>query len=163
LKKGIMEESRLQAAIVDAFADTVYPGDDRLTVHNASGRAFDETFQLLRGKSWQECPVVEFMQGDTPIPDLTPEAFQYYMPALLLASLDNGDIACSLAFYLSPTSARNTTCEFPYDDTENYHRRMMLFTERQRTAIIRVLDEHVARGWEERCDVADTIRLLSHP
>ncbi len=90
-----MAPSSLQAEIADAFSDTAYPGDDRLTAYNAEGRAFDETFQLLR------------------------------------------------------------------DDTENYHRRLMLFTERQRAAIIRVLDEYVARGWEERHYVADTIHLLS--
>jgi hypothetical protein len=90
--------------IMAAFADTPYPGDDRLTVYNPSGRDYDETFQLLRGRSWRDMPVVEFICGDTPIPDLTPEAFHYYTPALLLASLDdtvhaNSDIAASLAFF----------------------------------------------------------------
>jgi hypothetical protein len=160
-----MTPTTLRDDIVAAFADSSYPGDDRLTVYDAAGREYDETFQLLRGRDWREMPVVEFIQGDTPIPDLTPESFHYYMPALVLASLDdtvdlNSDIADSLAFFLSPSSARNTTGEFPYDCTEEYNDRMSRFSEDQRAVIIRVLEEYVARGWEDEEDVRQTIEFL---
>ena len=156
--------SALRNAIADTFSDNAYPGDEHLTVGNAGGREYDTTFQLLRGKKWQECPVAEFIDGDTPIPDLTPEAFHYFMPALLIASIDgsdvDSDVAHSLAFYLSPRSARCPDGEFPYDDTEGYLRRMRLFTTGQREAIIQVLDEYVARGWEEREAAQPTIEFL---
>ena len=146
-----------------AFADVSYPGDDRLTVYDPGGREYDETYQLLRGKMWRDFPVVEFMHGDTPIPDLSPEAFHYYMPALLIASLDENvevDVSGSLAFYLSPASAKQTDGEFRYDDTEAYNQRMSLFTEPQRAVIIRVLEEYVARGWETENDIRKTVEVL---
>ncbi len=160
-----MTAMSLHDHIVAAFGDTSYPGDDRLTIYDAAGRSSDETFQLLHGCNWREMPVLEFIHGDTPIPDLTPEAFHYYMPALLLASLDdtveaNSDIAGSLAFYLSPSSARNTTGEFPYDDTEAYNRRISLFTEDQRAVIIQVLNEYVVHGWQDQDDIRHTVEVL---
>lgn len=160
-----MTDTSLRDDIVFAFSDTRYPGDDRLTIYAAAGRDHDETFQLLRGRHWRDMPVSEFILGDTPIPDLTAEAFHYYMPALLLGSLDenvhaNSDIAGSLSFYLSPTSARKLKGEFPYDDSEAYNHRMSLFSADQRAAIIRVLEEYVERGWEEEDDIRQTIGVL---
>ena len=158
----------LKEAIVAAFIGVAYPGDDRLTVYFAAGRDYDETFQLLRGKSWEELPVTEFITGDTPIPDLSPEAFHYYMPALLLASIDesvdrSSDVASSLIFYLSPSNAKQTEGEFPYDYTETYNRRMALFSEGQRAVMIRVLEDYLARGWANQERIAETVEYLFHP
>ena len=94
--------SELTDSIVAAFADNVYPGDTRLTVHGDCPLEYDETRRLLIGRSWQDFPAAEFIMGDTPFPDLSPEALHYYMPALLLATLDptldvNSDIAHSVA------------------------------------------------------------------
>jgi hypothetical protein len=156
----------LREAIVHAFSNNVYPGDDRLTVYDPAGRECDETFQLLRGKTWQECPVAEFLRGDTPIPDLTPEAFCYYMPAMLIASIGDsdvaGDVCGSVCFFLSPSSARCTEGELylQYDHTEEYMRRMGMFTKHQRNVMIRVLEEYVARGWESTDSAAQTIAFL---
>ena len=60
-----------------AFADVSYPGDDRLTVYDATGREYDETYQLLRGRMWPDFPVVEFMHGDTPIPEDSMKFFSW--------------------------------------------------------------------------------------
>ena len=83
----------LLQAIALEFQGVQYPGDDNLTVYDSAGREFDETWQLLRGKAWQDFPVEAFMRGDTPIPDLSPAAFHYYMPALLTAALKGNDDA----------------------------------------------------------------------
>lgn len=162
----MMTGNSLHDAIVSAFADNSYPGDDRLTTFNPAESDFDETYQVLRGKTWREMPVVEFIQGDTPIPDLTPEAFHYYMPALLLTSLDesvrlNSDIAQSLSFHLSPSSARQTG-QFAYDITDDYNRFMALFTNDQRAVLIRVLEEYVVRDWEFQEDIDETVERLQN-
>jgi hypothetical protein len=156
-----MAQPALEEVVRQAFADNEYPGDARITIYDEAGRQYDETYQLLRGKSWEAMPVATFLRGDTPIPDLTPEAFHYYMPALLLASLaGDAEVADSLAFYLSPAAARQTEGEFPYDDTENYNRRLSLFTKVQREAIERVVMEFVARGWVREKDIAETIESV---
>jgi len=161
-------KDELEAEIAAAFANVAYPGDDHLTVYAAEGRDYDETFKLLRGKTWRDLPVAEFILGDTPIPDLSPEAFHYYMPALLLASIDeshdrSSDVASALAFYLSPSNARQTEGEFPYDVSETYNCRMALFTKEQRAVIIRVLQEYRRRGWESPEEIAGAVEHLSHP
>ena len=125
------------------FAHNQYPGDDRLTVYNVDALEHDETRQLLLGCRWQDMPVVEFLSGDTPIPDLTPEAFHYYMPALLLAAVDpnsddRGDVAHSVVFSLTPSNAFETG-EFGYDDRDGFQQRMSLFTGPQREAMARAL------------------------
>jgi len=152
-----VSSTSLADAIRSAFADNTYRGDDHITVFDPGGRKYDETFQLLRGCDWREMPIAQFFQGDTPIPDLAPEAFHYYMPALLLASINddfdlNSDLAFSLGFFLSPQAARQTEGEFPYDQVEAYNRRLSLFTETQREVIARVLLELKSRGWiDETC------------
>jgi hypothetical protein len=155
----------LREAIGAAFASVGYPGDDHLTVYLATGREYDETFKLLRGKSWREFPV-DFIWGDTPIPDLAPQAFHYYMPALLLASLDvdhetAGNYASSLLFFLSPSNARLTTGEFQYDHTENFQQRMAQFNRDQRNVMIRVLEEYVALGWATPEEIFEAVALLN--
>src|SRR5688572_25646865 len=95
----------INATIDEAFADVQYPGDDQLTVYRAEGREYDTTWKLLQGKDWRDMPVFEFMTCDTPIPDLTPQAFHYYLPALLKASFDvnlSANVLGSLTFYLNP-------------------------------------------------------------
>ena len=75
-----MTTTSIHNEIPSTVADTSYPSDDLLTVCDPSVRDYDGIFQLLRGRSWCEMPAVEFIRGDTPIPDLTPEAFHYGDP-----------------------------------------------------------------------------------
>lgn len=122
----------LNEMIEAAFADVEYPGDDRLTVYGKKGRAYDETWKLLKGKGWREMPVREFITGDTPLPDLTPQAFHYYLPALLRASVTDGlsvYVLDSLTFYLNPQNARSNDPEFGYDFTAEHGQFQALLSE----------------------------------
>ncbi len=136
-------ESRIRAA----FADSQYPGDDQLTVYDPQGREFDETFRLLRGTAWESVDVQEFLSGDTPVPDLTPKAFCYYLPALLITALKEApDIANLLVFYFTPSSSDL----FP-DAADGLgfraglEERLSLLTREQRLLIADVLCEFVDR------------------
>lgn len=155
----------LRDDIVEAFSRVPYPGDEHLTVYLPSGRKFDETFQLLRGRHWRDMPVAEFISGDTPIPDLTPEAFHFYLPGLLIASIDpncsfNSDIACSLAFYLSPELAAQSTEPSPYEKWSQFYARMSRLQPAQREVIIRTLEEYVKLEWLTANDVCDAIQFF---
>ena len=157
----------LREAIRAAFACVNYPGDNCVTSWHERRSEYDETGNLLRGKTWMECPVTEFIHGDTPFPDLTPEAFHYYMPAFLLASIDPnhescGDVASSLIFFLNPANAKNESGEtyLQYDDTENYQRRMSLFTREQRSVVTRVLQEYVALDWATPQEISESVAFL---
>lgn len=154
----------LLQSIAMAFKEVPYPGDDNLTVYDPAGRGFDETWQLLRGTAWQDFPVEAFMRGDTPIPDLSPAAFHYYMPALLTAALDGDDdcdVGDSLAFSLSPSSAANVDgpSYTHYDDRKGFRERLALFSPTQREVMIQVLKE-LAQRWNDEGSVADAIESL---
>jgi hypothetical protein len=156
--------SELTDSIVAAFADNEYPGDTRLTVYGDSPLDCDETRRLLIGRSWQDFPAAEFIQGDTPFPDLSPEAFHYYMPALLLASLDrtfdlNSDLAHSIVFYLSPRGAFEEG-EFGYDDREGFQQRMAQFTPTQREVMAETLKEYVRAYCDDKW-TRETIDFLT--
>ena len=155
--------STLRESIEAAFSDAARPGDDELTVYNAEGRDCDETFQLLKDTDWAELPISEFMRGDTPFPDLAPRAFHYFMPAFLIASLDDSlevDVSDSLVFHLSPEYAKQTDSAFPYDNTDAYNDRIALFDSRQRSVIIEVLNEFVCREWFEADEIAKITERL---
>lgn len=155
--------STLRESIEAAFRGMAHPGDDELTVHNAEGRDYDETFQLLKDTGWAELPITEFMHGDTPFPDLAPKAFHYFMPAFLIASLDDSlevDVSDSLVFHLSPEYAKQTNGELSYDNTDAYNDRIALFDSAQRRVIIDVLNEFVRREWFETEEIAKTIERL---
>jgi len=145
----------LEKRIRASFANTRYPGDDRLTM----GGSTDESFDVLKGKTWQELPVKDFMSGDTPIPDLTLEAFHYYMPALLIASLDEfPDLASSLTFYLTPSECAAVSPEHGSECLE----RLSLFDAEQRKVIADVLREFVQRGWEDEATVREATGYLEN-
>ena len=155
--------STLRESVEAAFSSVPHPGNDNLTVYNAEGRDSDETFQLLRDTVWTDLPITKFMHGDTPFPDLAPKSFHYFMPAFLIASLDDRlevDVPDSLAFHLSPEYAKQTEGEFPYDNTAGYNDRMALFNSAQRRAIVDVLNELVRREWLESDEITKIIERL---
>ena len=159
----LKQMSTFRESIEAAFRGVAHPGDDNLTVYNVEGRKYDETFQLLKNIEWTELPITKFMHGDTPFPDLAPKAFHYFMPAFLLASLDDTlkvDVSDSLVFYLSPKYAKRTDGAFPYDNTDGYNDRMALFNSSQRRVIIDVLNEFVRREWFDTDEISTIIDRL---
>jgi hypothetical protein len=156
--------TNLEERIEGAFANNRYPGDDNLTVYDRLGREHDDTFKLLRGKTWHEFPLREFVSGDTPIPDLTPEAFHYYMPALLTGAL-NGcqDLSSTLVFYFSPSSYEQLADEYPQHrqfHRSNFSKRVALFSAEQRKVIADVFREFARRGWEETEGIREAVGFL---
>lgn len=155
--------SSFRESIEAAFFGVEHPGDDNLTIYRAEGREFDETFQLLQDTDWTELSVSEFLLGDSPFPDLAPRAFHYFMPAFLLASLDESlevDVSDSLVFHLSPERSKHKDADISYDNTDEYNKRIALFDTAQRRVIVEVLNEFVRRKWYEMEEIAIIIDRL---
>ena len=94
-----MEKLReLKAVIVDAFRDVPYPGDQNLFLHQCEECAeFREFFKGKIWTNWKDRPEDFFVNADFSFMSvLSPAAFQYYMPLLLLGSLE-GELAADLA------------------------------------------------------------------
>lgn len=80
------EDEELAARIKKAFTDAPYPGDDRLVLdlrHFESG----EVVHAFAGRHWKELPLDFLSAHLMSRHNFTPEAFRYYLPAYLLASL----------------------------------------------------------------------------
>lgn len=73
-----------------AFADSIYPGDDNLVTGSEWGTD-DWPASFYRGKHWQELSNGEIQASYDSLPFLTIVAFQFYLPAFLIASLSVGD------------------------------------------------------------------------
>jgi hypothetical protein len=85
----------LKQNIEVAFANVPYPGDNNIThcpYHCAECRRVAEYF---KGKQWTGYPIEELRNNNVALSLFTPEAFQYFLPAFMLASIDSyekGDI-----------------------------------------------------------------------
>ena len=85
------EIEKLDHEIRAAFAERPYPGDEKI-VHRrpgCRGREAEETWERFRGKDWSE--IISLGQEWTVGEDvvwLTLEGFAYYLPPLLILSLD---------------------------------------------------------------------------
>jgi hypothetical protein len=92
----------LKEQIERAFADTPYPGDDHITgPFEAWDWESEELRDAFRGKHWKELmPYDVFYHHDT---FLCPAGFQFYLPAYLLAALDDyNNVILFTVFSLCP-------------------------------------------------------------
>jgi hypothetical protein len=69
-----------------AFATVPYPGDDRLVENPADWEA-QEIAVAFRGRHWTALPPEVLRCHDSSLTYFTPEAYRFYLPAYLLASL----------------------------------------------------------------------------
>lgn len=83
-----MTERKVRDQIESAFAQSQYPGDHKL-VHHEQDWEGAPIKALFRGKHWREVSLDLLLSHTECIWHLTPEAFRFYVPAFLLASLDD--------------------------------------------------------------------------
>jgi hypothetical protein len=69
--------------IEDAFKEVPYPGDSHIVGHECT--ECWETQQRFRRKHWNELSVDKLFGHSGALALLTPEAFQFYLPAYLIA------------------------------------------------------------------------------
>ncbi|MEO8391665.1 MAG: DUF6714 family protein [Chloroflexota bacterium] len=79
-RKDIIQEVEL------AFANTTYPGDDKLVV-NPNHFEADDVIQDFKSKRWEEVTLELAYKHRLSLPLFTSEAFRFYLPGLLVAAL----------------------------------------------------------------------------
>jgi len=105
-------KSELSAQIERAWADTPMPPEGGIA---ASSDKYDdraELEQVLRGRQWRAVPLETLVELRMELPALTPEGLRYFLPAFLLASLEEGDAGEEIRFFLLSyfqVSVRNGT------------------------------------------------------
>jgi hypothetical protein len=96
-----MKEFELRQQIISAFADVPYPGDDCLGAPDGRDDGENVT-EFFRGKDWRWLKSNELWPPSLSF--MTLEAFHYYLPAFLLASLeeDSGDVIDAVFYKITP-------------------------------------------------------------
>jgi hypothetical protein len=86
--------------IVEAFAATPRPCDDAIAVESYDDEG---TAEYFHGRAWQGHPAERLRYFSSSMSFFTPEAFRYFLPAYMLAELDDPKeadiIAESIAFH----------------------------------------------------------------
>ncbi|MEP7285703.1 MAG: DUF6714 family protein [Chloroflexota bacterium] len=83
-----MTDKKLLQDIEDAFSNLAYPGDDNIVYdnHDADPDVID-TRTDFRGKHWKELSIDIINDHRDDLSYLTSEAFCFYLPAFLIASI----------------------------------------------------------------------------
>ena len=89
-----MELEALKSLIKAAFADTEYPGDDHIAGCSRSLTPIgcgdcDPIAAHFKGTTWQEHNLQTLAGYDDAVALFHPEARRYYLPAFMLAELEN--------------------------------------------------------------------------
>jgi hypothetical protein len=130
----------LKERIATAFADLTPPADEHIT--HCPYQCFECTAVagFFKGKKWQDISVADARHYHGALNVFTPEAFQYFVPAFMSASIEaynNHDII--------PDSIR-LQLEFALEHKDYFHVRMSKFTTAQRKVMTDFLREMEKRG-----------------
>ncbi len=130
----------LQERIKTAFAEVLYPGDNNITRCPYRCRPCQEIADYFKGKTWEGHGVEDLRDHHTALSLLTPEAFHYFLPAFMLASLESYDKTDIL-----PDSIR-FHFEFNLDHRDHFLVRLTKFSEEQRKVITEFLRYMETKG-----------------
>lgn len=126
-------ESRLVAQIEQAFANTIYPGDDKLINANHCPEC-EEIALAFQGKLWLQLTDVGFLRyHEAAMSLMYPEGFRFYLPAFLRAALIDPEAADiihdGLEFHLTPPETEGA------EAMEYFLNRVSGFTKNQKQVI----------------------------
>lgn len=126
----------VRGQIEKAFAHRAYPGDENLVAGVSPQSADDEEeiARVMRGKHWKGLSVQFLRLHESGLYFLSPEAFRFYLPAYLIASIVDPNKADIIAENLF------TAFAFPAEDISParikwWADRMNGFTEAEKQAI----------------------------
>jgi len=90
MKSETERREHLRQRIRDAFRDVPYPGDGNIMYDGPDPELVQMTFE---GRHWKELSNEDLVIQSSSICVMTPEAFHFYLPAFLLASLGPPEVA----------------------------------------------------------------------
>lgn len=98
----------LKQCIEDAFANTVYPGDQNIATNPSHCDECSDTDDFFQGRHWRGLsgPDQKLQTGWGGLSFLSPPAWRYFIPAYLIVGIGDGehseDAAWSALYALSP-------------------------------------------------------------
>lgn len=119
----------LKEAIKVAFADVRYPGDNNITRCPYQCRPCQEIADYFKGKTSEGHLVEDLRDHHTALSLFTPDAFHFFLPAFMLASIESYNSTDIL-----PDSIR-FHFEFDLEHRDHFLVRLTNFSEEQRRVI----------------------------
>lgn len=130
----------LKQTIEKAFANVVYPGDENVTRCPYNCAECRRVAAFFKGKEWTGHTAEELRPQHVALTLFTPEAFQFFLPAFMLVSIDSyekGDvIPDAIRFHF----------EYSAEAQGHFAVRMSKFSADQRKAIIDYLIHMERKG-----------------
>lgn len=130
----------LKETIKHAFADVEYPGDNNITRCPYHCGPCQEIADYFKGKTCEGHSVEDLRDHHTALSLFTPEAFHFFLPAFMLASIEsynNTDILPdSIRFHF----------DFNLEHRDHFLVRLTNFSQEQREVIIEYLRFMEAKG-----------------
>ena len=129
-----MDPSRMNVreTIVAAFADTPYPGNDNISAPIGDDEG---TKQYFRGTTWQGHSPRNLRLHAQALSFFTPEAYRYFLPAFMLAEIDDPETADVIAEGIL----------FDFTDGSFREARLRLFSTKELAAVAAFFDECAVR------------------
>ncbi|MEO6034115.1 MAG: DUF6714 family protein [Verrucomicrobiota bacterium] len=131
----------LKEAIKSVFAHVPYPGDSNITHCPYHCRPCQEIADYFKSKTWEGHLVEDLRDHHTALSLFTPEAFQYFLPTFMLASLDSYDDKVNIL----PDAIR-FDFEFNLDHRDYFLVRVNRFSAAQRKVIVEFLRYMESKG-----------------
>jgi hypothetical protein len=130
----------LKEKILAAFEGVPHPGDDNIASVDTRHPEYRRYAVYFKGKQWNTIDFVEAREMHGALNAFTPEAFHYFLPAFMLASLESYDL-----YDLIPESIR-VDLEYVGAHRKHFPVRMAQFTKDQKRVITEFLREMERRG-----------------
>ncbi len=130
----------LKEKIQTAFSEVAYPGDENIT--HCPYKCFECTAvtAFFKGKKWQEISTADARHYHGALNVFTPEAFQFFLPAFMLASVESYDRQDII-----PDSIR-VQFEFILEHKDYFAQKISNFTPLQKKTITEFLRAMESRG-----------------
>jgi hypothetical protein len=102
---SIEEINHFILGVKEAFGNLAYPGDEHIVSSAELKSNYDEAMKILnffRGKRWQDITLDALIANRDHLPVFTPEAYCYYLPAYMIATISqfaNVDVLSNNTLY----------------------------------------------------------------
>jgi len=158
-----MELEELKSLIRKAFEDVKYPGDDRIARCGRSDTPIgcddcDVIAEYFKGTTWQQHNTQTLIGCDDAVLFFKGEALHYYLPAFMIAELDDSD--CMPNVYDAIASAHRPSVDaYISAKREKY---VKLLSASQRAAIVEYFKYHCTHKgiYKPDRDISEIIESL---
>jgi hypothetical protein len=142
--------------LASAFEDVQRPSDDRIFKPNAAYFFdIDQAIRDFTANHWKQLALEALVKHKDNLPFLTPQAFHYYLPAFLIASIEHPKTVDVLRDNVIHSLA-------PPIDNEDFASSVSIFTQQQAKAVLNFFVNYTEiyspEEWSFTLETAETVR-----